>query len=285
MHKTIGSLLLDSGKISIQEAEDIIQQQAQDGSRFGDAAIKLGYVSENDIKFAVSQQFDYSFLPSDDSSIDQCLISAFLISGPEIEAFKSLRSQLTLRWLTENKSVLVSSVEGGVGTSYVSSNLAVMFAQLGKKTLLIDANMRHPTQHLCFRHDNNLGLSQVLANRAELSEAVYDVKGINNLSVLFAGVIPPNPIELLGRSSFKELHHQLEHEYDIIIVDSPPVLKYSETELLSSILQGVVLVAKKDETSIKGLKEAKTRLEAAGAMPLGVTINDFSRKRANKKRR
>lgn len=285
MHKTIGSLLLDSGKISIKEAEDIIQQQAQDGSRFGDAALKLGYVTENDIKFAVSQQFDYSFLPSDDSSIDQCLISAFLISGPEIEAFKSLRSQLTLRWFTENKSVLITSVEGGVGTSYVSSNLAVMFAQLGKKTLLIDANMRHPTQHLCYRRDNSQGLSQVLAKRLDASDVIYDVKGINNLSVLFSGVTPPNPIELLGRSSFKELHNQLESEFDIIIVDAPPVLKYSETELLSSILKGVVLVAKKDETPINELKEAKVRLESAGAMPLGVTINDFSRKRASRNRK
>jgi len=151
--------------------------------------------------------------------------------------------------------------------------------------LLIDANMRHPTQHLCYRRDNTQGLSQVLAKRLDVHDAIYDVKGINNLSVLFSGVTPPNPIELLGRSSFKELHNKLESEYDIIIMDAPPVLKYSETELLASILQGVMLVAKKDETSVNGLKEAKIRLESAGAMPLGVTINEFSRKRATRKSR
>lgn len=275
-HKTIGSILLESGKITLSEAEHVFALQKENGLRFGDAAIKLGYVNENDIKFAVSQQFDYSYLSLEDESIDQCLISAFITEGPEVEAFKSLRSQLTLRWLDENKSLIVCSPIQGCGSSYISANLSVLFAQSGKRTLLVDANFRHPSQHLCFRHENKFGLSQVLAKRADV-DCIEEIKGLTNLHVLFSGAPPPNPMELLERSNFQVLHDRLAEMFDVIIFDAPPVNLYSETELLSSVVKGCLFAAKKNHTQIKDLKTAKNKIETAGAVPLGVAMNDFNK--------
>jgi len=277
-HKTIGAILLDSGKITQEQAGLVFEQQNIDDSRFGDAAIKLGLVNEHDIKFAVSQQFDFSYLSPDNESIDQCLISAFVTDGPQVEAIKYLRSQLSFRWFEENKSLVVCSPVSGCGSSYVSANLSVLYAQAGKKTLLVDANFRHPSQHLCFKHKNQFGFSQMLADNLDMS-VIQRIDGLKNLSVLFSGAIPPNPAELLERSNFAREYKELEDNFDIIIYDAPPINSYSDTQLIVSTVKGCLLVAKKEETKIQDLKTAKSRIENTGAIPVGVALNEFKRKK------
>lgn len=276
-HKTIGAILLDSGKITQEQADFIFEQQAINDSRFGDEAINLGFVSENDIKFAVSQQFDFSYLSPDNESIDQCLISAFITDGPQVEAFKNLRSQLSFTWFEENKSLVVCSPVSGCGSSYVSANLSVLFAQAGKRTLLVDANFRHPSQHRCFRHKNQFGFSQMLVDRLDMS-VIKKIDGLKNLSVLFAGAIPPNPAELFERSNFSREYKELEDKYDVIIYDAPPINFYSDTQLIVSTVKSCLLVAKKEDTQIQDLKTAKSRIESTGAIPVGVVLNEFERK-------
>jgi len=275
--KTIGSILLESGKISEEQAEQVYQKQIIDNARFGDTAIDLGFVTKGDVKSAISKQFDFSYLSPDDSSIDQCLISAFITEGPQVEAFKQLRSQLTFRWFEDNKSLVVCAPVSNCGSSYISANMAVLFAQSGKKTLLVDANFRHPSQHMCFRQKNQYGFSQVLADRLDL-DTIVPVSGLNNLSVLFSGAIPPNPVELFERSNFTREHRILEQEYDIIIYDSPPINLYAETQLIASAVGGCLLVGKKGTTKIKDLSIAKRKIENANAVPVGVAVNEFKKK-------
>lgn len=278
LQRTIGSILLESGRITAEQAQKISDLQNSENLRFGDAAIKLGFISAADVKFAVSQQFDYSYLSADDTSIDQCLISAFVTEGPQVEAFKNLRSQLTINWLEENKSIIVCSPVRGCGSSYVAANLAVLYAQAGKKTLLVDANFRHPSQHLCFRQKNQYGLSQVLANRFEL-DVIEKIQGLKNLQVLFTGAIPPNPMELLERNNFLKLEKTLEELFDIVIYDAPPVNNYSDTYLMASVVKGVLIVAHKNETKISDLKLAKQKIESANAVMVGAVMSDFKKKK------
>lgn len=273
-HKTIGAILLDSGKITQKQANLIFEQQAIDDSRFGDAAIKLGYVEEKDIKFAISNQFNFSYLFPNDERVDPCLISAFVTEGPQVEAFKTLRTQLSLRWFEENKSIVVCSPVSGCGSSYVSANLSVLFAQAGKRTLLIDANFRHPSQHLCFRHKNQYGFSQILADNSDLS-VIEGIDGLNHLHVLFTGATPPNPAELLERHKFAREHKLLEDNFDVLIYDAPPINTYSDTQLLLSVVGGGLLIAKKEETQINDLKLAKQKIENVRAVPVGVVLNEF----------
>jgi len=277
-HKTIGAILLDSGKLSLREAEEVFQLQDAEGIRFGDAAVKLGFINENDVKFAISEQFDFSYLSPDDDSIDQCLISAFVTDGPQVEALKTLRSQVSLRWFGENDGLVVCSPVAGCGSSYVSANLSVLYAQAGKKTLLVDANFRKPSQHKCFRHNNKFGLSQILANRLEL-DVIEPVTGLKNLHVLYAGATPPNPMELFERQNFEKIHNALREEFDVIIYDAPPVNEYAETQLIVSVVKGALFVAKTKMTKVRDLKMAKTKLENTGSMVIGVAMNDFKRKK------
>lgn len=274
-HKqTIGRILLDSGKLNPEDADRIINTQKKFGLRFGDAAIKLGLLSEDDISQAVSQQFDYSFLTIDDESIDKSVIAAFQSFGNQVEALRSLRSQLSLRWFTDKKSLVITGARAGQGASYVSANLAVMFAQLGYKTLLIDADMRNPTQQGLFKNANRIGLSDLLANRSGM-DCIKQINGIDNLAVLFSGTTPPNSLELMGNGRFLELNNRLSEAYDVIIVDTPPMLEYSDSQLLASVTGGSVIVAKKHNASFTDLEKAKKQIAVAGAEPVGVVFNAF----------
>lgn len=277
-NKSIGSILLESGKLTSEQVQSVHSYQQSNGIRFGDAAVEMGYLSKDEIKFAISQQFDFSYLSPENSKVDTCLISAFFTEGPQIEAFKNLRSQLNLRWLDDNQSLVVCSPESGCGSSYVAANLAVLFAQSGKKTLLVDVNFRHASQHLCFGDSNQMGLSQVLARRSDL-DVIKPIEGLKNLNVLFSGVMPPNPLELLERGRLPELKLRLEQDYDVIIYDAPPVNQYSDTFRLADVMKGLLLVVKKNDTKISDLKRAKYRLQEAGVEPVGVAINDFKRRK------
>jgi len=272
--QTIGKLLLDAGKLKAEDADRIINTQKKYGLRFGDAAIKLGLLTEDDISQAVSQQFDYSFLNIDNDSIDKKVVAAFQSFGPQIEALRGLRSQLSLRWFTDKTSLVVTAANKRQGTSYVSANMAVMFSQMGYNTLLIDADMRNPSQQSLFKSSNRVGLSDLLAKRSELN-CIKTVEGIDNLSVLFSGTTPPNPLELLGNGRFAELNKKLSQTYEVIIIDSPAMLEYSDAQLLTSVTGGCVLVAKKHSASFSGLEKAKKQIAVAGAEPVGVVFNEF----------
>lgn len=272
--RTIGRMLLEAGKLKPEDADSIVKAQKQFGLRFGDAAVKLGLITENDILQTVSHQFDYSCLSMDDHSVDHKIIAAFQAYGHEVEAFRGIRSQLSLRWFAENRSLVITAPRKGQGASYIAANLAVMFAQLGQKTLLIDADMRNPSQQANFNGKGKTGLSDLLAKRAGL-ESIQSVKGLANLSLLEGGTIPPNPLELLGHARFSKLLIELEEQFEIIIIDSPAMQEFSDAQVLSSITKGALIVAGKNETSIADIEAIKQQIIIAGAEPVGVVLNNI----------
>ncbi|MCF6345317.1 MAG: polysaccharide biosynthesis tyrosine autokinase [Thiomicrorhabdus sp.] len=274
--RTIGHLLLEAGKLKPQDADLIVKTQQEQGLRFGDAAVQLGLITEEDIMQVVSRQFDYSCLTVGDDSIDPSVISAFYIYGKEIEALRALRSQLSLRWFTENKSLVITAPTAQQGTSYIAANLAVLFAQLGQNTLLVDADMRTPTQQKMFYTAGRIGLSDVLVKRAGL-DAIQVIPKIENLSLLSSGTIPPNPLELLGHARFGNLIGALEERYDIIIIDTPAILESSDAQSMAAVTKGVLLVVNKNEAKIADVELAKQQISVAGAEPVGVVLNNAKR--------
>jgi protein-tyrosine kinase len=272
--KTIGSLLLEAGKIRAEDADRIIKAQKQYDLKFGDAAVKLGLITQEDIKHVVSQQFDYESLSSDDHSIDKSVIAAFQSFGNNVEALRGLRSQLSLRWFTDNKLLVIAPVQKAEGASYIAANLAVLFSQLGQKTLLIDANMRHPSQSKLFKLKNKSGLSDVLADRVGL-EVIETHSKLTNLSLMSSGTIPPNPLELLGKAKIKSVLDQLKSQYDVILLDTPAILEHCDAQTLSAVCHGTMLVAKRDSTLVSAIERAKQSIIVAGAEPVGIVLNDF----------
>lgn len=220
---------------------------------------------------AQSKQLTYRILPPDSAAIDPEVFVAFTLGGDEVEEYRSLRTQLLLRWFAENKSLLFTSTRYGHGASHVVANLAILFSQMGHKTILIDANIRKPAQHDLFRLDNSQGLSDLLARNSKGSH-IQKVRGFEHLHVLTAGTKLPNPLELL---SMKNFWTAVEKAYDIVLIDAPPALEYSDAQLIASQVGGGVIVARQNETKKADLKKLEQQFDIAKAVTVGVVLKEF----------
>lgn len=272
---SIGRQLLDMGKITPQDAERVLRLQSETGMRFGEAAQKLGLIAESDIQQVLSRQFDYPYLQPGAGAYSTELVAAYDPFSPQVEIFRDVRSQLMLRWfVTGRRAIAITAVDGGDGASYVAANLAVVFSQLGERTLLIDANMRAPRQHQLFRLAARAGLSDVLAERCDL-EAVTDVKLFKSLAVLGAGTPVPNSQELLNRPPFAALNQKVASEFDVTLFDTPAASAGADALAIAAAVGGVLLVARKNRTRWKSVTAACQQFQAAGATVVGTIMVDY----------
>ncbi len=276
--RTIGAILMDSGRLGPEAAERILKLQKEQGLRFGDAAIQLGLLSEAEVQQALAQQYAYPYLMPGDSHVSEEVVAAFKPFSPLVEQMRALRSQLMLRWFDASagqQALAITSPEQGDGRSFISANLAVVFSQLGERTLLIDADLRRPRQHELFHLDNKQGLSGILAGRGQLSEGVRRIPGLLGLSVLPAGPLPPNPQELLSRAhAFPGLLAAARSHYDVILVDTPAASPSADAQAVGSATRGALVLARKDITPMAGLQALVAALQHGGAQVLGSVLNN-----------
>ncbi len=201
------------------------------------------------------------------------LITVTQPKSPVAEQYRTIRTNIEFMAVDrEIQAILVTSATQGEGKSTTSSNLAVAYAQQGKKVLIIDTDMRRPTVHYTFKVANGLGLSSLLTRQAEKDKAILPTK-IDNLSILTAGPIPPNPAELLSSRAMEHLVTQLREEFDIIIFDAPPLLQVADSRITSKLTDGVVLVVGCTTSDRQRVLKAKEQLELAEAKILGVVLN------------
>lgn len=209
------------------------------------------------------------------------LITKIDAKSPVSEVFRSLRTNI--QYMSKSSScqtILVTSTTQGEGKSWIVSNLAVTFAQTGKNVIIIDADMRRPRQNNIFGIDMFPGLSNYLAGMSsrgtDKNIAVKDciqATEIDNLYVLPAGNIPPNPSELLESTKTKELLNELKKIFDVVIFDGSPCLLVTDATIISRIVDSTILVASYKTTKIDELKDAKRRIEAIGGHVAGVVLN------------
>ena len=274
--RSIGGILMDAGRLSPENAERILRLQKEQGNRFGDVAVQLGLLTEDDIRFALSHQFDYSYLPARDSSFGTELVAAYTPYSNAVEQLRALRSQLMLRWFdaeTHRKALAIVSPGSGDGRSFISANLAIVFSQLGQRTLLIDADLRKPRQHELFKLGKESGLSSILAGRAG-AEAVVQIPSLLALSVLPAGPTPPNPQELLGRSAFSEFLQSLSADFDIVIIDTPAGSAFADAQTIAVRAGAALLLARKNWSLVPEVENLMLSLQQAGATLIGSVVND-----------
>ena len=275
--RSIGAILIDNGRLTPEAAERILKLQKEQGLRFGDAAIQLGLLAEADIQQALSRQYEYPYLMPGDERVSEEVIAAFKPFSPVVEQLRAVRSQLMLRWFDADvghKTLAVVSAGRGEGRSFTAANLAVVFSQLGERTLLIDADLRNPRQHELFRLENKIGLSSLLAGRAELADAVIRIPGLIDLSVLPAGATPPNPQELLARPVFNAIMATAAGQYDIVIVDTPAGAETADSQTIAARTRGAVVVARKDITSAPALQAFVSSLQHSGVAVVGAVLNN-----------
>jgi chain length determinant protein tyrosine kinase EpsG len=264
--RSIGAILVDAGRLSPLDAERIVHFQKDRGARFGDSGKALGLLTDDDVRYALSVQFNLS----------RELVAAHHPNSQPVEQLRALRSQLMLRWFDtgpDRRGLAIVSAGAREGRSYISANLAIVFSQLGLRTLLVDADMRAPRQHLLFNLGKGAGLSDMLAGRAGL-EAIVSVAALQDLSVLPAGVIPPNPQELLGRHEFSRLLQSLGQDFDIIIIDTPPASECADAHTVAVRAGAALVVARQNTSSVPQMTRFTHSLREFGVALVGSVLND-----------
>jgi protein-tyrosine kinase len=278
LNRSIGAILMDAGVLGAEDAERVLKLQREQNLRFGDAAIRLGILSEDDIRFALSHQFNYAYLSlAGDRPVSDELVAAYQPFSYEVEQLRAIRSQLMLRWFDRDlrRNVLsIVSADRGEGRSYVAANLAIVFSQLGERTLLIDADLRAPRQHELFRIENKVGFSSVLAGRADAGNAVVRIPYFANLSVLPSGPIPPNPQELLNRPLFGKLIEKACETFDVVLVDTSGTCWGADANLIAAHAGAALAVARTSTSKISEFGELVSAFTRSGVAIVGSVLND-----------
>ncbi|MDA1212092.1 MAG: polysaccharide biosynthesis tyrosine autokinase [Planctomycetota bacterium] len=220
--------------------------------------------------------FDAEALPKADDPYAQWHPALCFLHQPgshEAEAYRSLRAALLVSIQNQNLRVVqISSPEPSDGKSTVAANLALAASQSGKKVLLIDADLRRPTQHALFKLPHDIGLTEVLEKEIEVQNAIQTTT-IPNLSVLTSGCSPANPAELLSSVRWDQMMMSIRSEYDLIIVDTPPVLAVSDPCIIAPRIDGLLLVVHLFKTTRSAILKARDLLETHHVRLLGSIAN------------
>lgn len=193
--------------------------------------------------------------------------------SPISEAYRVLRTNIQYSSFdTPLKSVVITSSIPGEGKTTTVSNLAITFAQLGSKVLLIDADLRKPKIHKIFSIENHCGLTNILVNRDDYKKYI-NKSAIENLDIITCGVIPPNPSELLTSNAMRSFIQKTKEDYDIVFLDSPPIGTVTDAAIISTIVDGTILVAASGVVDSVTLLEAKEQLDKVNANIIGVVLN------------
>ena len=195
-----------------------------------------------------------------------------------LEALRGFRTSLHFALIEgDHKIIAISGSSPGVGKTFVSANLAAVCASSGQRVAIVDVDMRRGHIHTMFQASRTPGLSEYLAGDAPL-EAVLRESSVSGVFLIPRGVVPPNPSELLMGAGFKRLLEALREQFDLVILDTPPVLPVTDGAVAASASDGVFLVAKFSETSVKDMELSRARLEKAGAVVRGAVLNQIERK-------
>jgi capsular exopolysaccharide synthesis family protein len=189
------------------------------------------------------------------------------------EAYRNIRTSLLLSFSEKPpKKIVITSPNPSEGKTTTAINTAIALSQTGAQVLVIDSDMRKPRIHKIFAVENGAGLSSFLSGQGEL-DSIVKKTNVPNLYYIPAGPIPPNPSELLGSNLFKNMMESLEERFDHIVLDSPPVLGFADSIILSTLVDGVILVVLGGKTPRETLQRAKEVLHQVNAKILGVVIN------------
>lgn len=174
----------------------------------------------------------------------------------------------------DTQTILFTSASKEEGKSTTASNMAIVFAEAGKRVLLVDADMRRPTLHYTFKSSNRIGLANLLMKKGRFTDTVKQ-SGIKNLDLLMCGHIPPNPAELLSSPVFDSLLNEMKMKYDLIIFDSPPILSVTDSLILANKCDATVLVVNTGKTEKQMVIKARDALASAKAFIVGVVLNNY----------
>ena len=275
--RSIGAIIAETRHLTAEQVENVLAYQKKHSVRFGEAAVAMGVASADDVIFALAQQYHYPVALEDQKQLSQELVALSKPFSRQVEAFRDLRSQIIMRVDPsaegERHPIAVVSPDVGDGKTFVAANLAVTLAQLGGRTLLVDADMRSPRLHEVFGLQNAAGLSNILSGRAE-NQVIQQANGVPNLFLLPVGPTPPNPVELVERPAFGLLLNELISKFDHVVVDTPAAAYGSDAAVIAARCGAVLVVARKDESRVSTLQSLVSQLQRSRSQILGVLYNE-----------
>jgi protein-tyrosine kinase len=203
------------------------------------------------------------------------LVLAHDPDNPRCEALRSLRTELLMRIKNRPRAGVFAllSPSAGEGRSQVAAELAIAFAQLGRRTLLIDGDLRRPRQHTLFDADNAMGLAQVLSGEGE--QLLHGVRGLPQMALLTSGGLPRNPVELLSGRRFEQAMTEWTRAFEFVILDTPPAGEFSDALAVATVAGNVIVLGRDKVTSFTALKRMCRALHTTQAHILGAVINAF----------
>jgi len=262
LDRSMGDILSELRNLTTEQVENVLSYQREKGVRFGEAAVALGLASRDDVLFALSQQFHYPYAPEERHPVSAELVALREPFSARAEACRALRSHVMMRLFNETevrRAVAIISPDAGDGKTYCSANLAVCLAQLGGRTLLVDADMRGPRQHEVFGLNNRAGLSGILSGRF----------------VLPVGITPPNPLELVERPAFGLLMRELASKFDHVVVDTPAAIHGADASVIAARCGAALIIARKNASRVAWLQEMVASFDGMPSRVAGVVMNEY----------
>ncbi|WP_082497836.1 polysaccharide biosynthesis tyrosine autokinase [Pseudorhodoferax sp. Leaf267] len=275
--RSIGDLIKELRQLDARQVELVLQHQRQHGVRFGEAAIALKLASRDDVLWALSQQFHYPYAVEGGlSGLSEELVAATDPFSKEAEVFRDVRSQLLMGVMAPDqprRALAVLSPDVGDGKTFFAANLAVTFSQLGESTLLIDADMRTPRQHLLFGLQPGSGLSNILAGRAT-TDVITPVPALPGMHLLTVGTLPPNPLELMQRANFSFVMQELLTRFDHVLVDTPAAVHGADGRVLAARCGAALVIGRRGRTRMDALQNLVSQIGRSHAKIAGVMLNE-----------
>ncbi len=273
--RALGDIFRETRKLDAQQIEQILAYQREHGLLFGEAAVALQLVEQTDVMWALSQQFHYAYAGGDKKRLDPELIAATQPFSVLSESFRGIRSQLIKRigHSAERRAIAVVSAEDGDGKSFVAANMAIAFSQLGRRTLIIDADMRAPRLGALFDIPRGPGLSAILSGRVS-PRSLAPIAELPHLFVLGVGTLPPNPLELLESPAFSAMLVELMNKFDFVIVDTPSAARGADAGVIAARCGAYLTIARKGRTRMDAINELVASLRDPSVDALGFIVNE-----------
>jgi polysaccharide biosynthesis transport protein len=279
LDRSIGELIAQSCKLKPEQVTKILTHQRESGLRFGEAAIELGLATTDDVLFALAQQYHYPYAAQDERKLSPELVTLNDPFSAQAESFRAIRSQVMKRVFnhqsTPRRALAIVSPNEGDGKTFFAANLAVTLAQLGGRTLLIDADMRGPRQHEVFNLSNAAGLAGILSGRSPESSLIQQVPGIPGLFVLPVGNTPPNPLELVERPAFGLLMRELTSKFDYVVVDTPAAQFGVDASVIAERCGASLMLARLNVSRIDTVEAMAIELADEQPQLAGVVMNSY----------
>jgi protein-tyrosine kinase len=275
--RPLGRILAERAGLSVAQREQIALHAGQRRLRYGDAAVHLGLASADQVLAALAEQYGYPMAPRGESGYGRELVMLAQPFSRQAEALRAIRNRLTRdagRGDRTAQAIAVVSPGRRDGKTFLAANLAVALAQRGGRTVVVDADLRGPRLHELFELEAGSGLAGVLAGRADL-QALRPVAGVPGLSVLPAGQVPPNPLELIERPAFAQLLGTLQARFDHVIVDTPAATWGADPFAVADRCQAALLVARRDRVTMAALQTLVATLGEGPARLAGMVVNEF----------